>query len=147
MLLLSRGNVSAVSSLDDVESWYVPEVTEIASSDTEAELQGSGGDQKVFESDIHALFGLVAFDAARKLGYLDCDRMDWQVADELIDESLPALPPFLQLGALNAMRQFHNGYHRKTDLDFSVTGFEVFENLPYGVALALGGDDHTRIED
>jgi hypothetical protein len=45
------------------------------------------------------------------------------------------------------MRQFHHSDNRKTDLDFSVASFEVFEDLPHAVALALGGDDHARVED
>jgi len=45
------------------------------------------------------------------------------------------------------VRQFHYGPHGKTDLDFPITSFELFEDLPNGAALAFGGDDHAGIED
>jgi len=110
-------------------------------------LQSSGRDQQVLEGDTHSLFGLLAFDAARELGCLDGHRMHWHVADELVNESLPPLPPLFQFGALNTVRQFYNRHHRKTDLDFSVASFELLKDLPDGAALAFGGDDHARIED
>jgi hypothetical protein len=73
--------------------------------------------------------------------------MHWYVTDELVNERLPALPPLFQLGALDAVRQFHNSDHGETDFDFSVASFEVFEDLPNGVALPLSGNDHAGIED
>jgi hypothetical protein len=133
--------------VDDAESGDVLEVAVVASSDPEAELQGSGRGQQILESDAHSLLGLLAFDAAREFGRLDRHRMHRHVADEFIDESLPALPPLLRLGALDAVRQLDNGHYRKTGLDFSIVGFKVFQDLPYGVTLALGGDDHAGIED
>jgi len=45
------------------------------------------------------------------------------------------------------VRQFHDGHHGKADLGFSVTGFELFEDLPDGVALPLASDDHAGVED
>jgi hypothetical protein len=125
----------------------VLEVADIAGSDTEAELQSGSADQQILEGDTYSLLGLLAFDASREFGCLDRHRMHGHVADEFIYERLPALPPFLQFGALNAVRQFHHGDHGKTNLDFSVASFEVFEDLPHSVALALGGDDHAGIED
>ncbi len=141
------GKGGAASSLDDVESGDVLEVAHVAGSDTEAELQSSGGDQQVLKGDAHALFGLLALDAAGELGCLDRHRMHGYVADELVNERLPAFPALFQLGTLDAVRQFHNRYHGETDFDFSVASFEVFEDLPNGVALSLSGDDHAGIED
>ena len=94
-----------------------------------------------------SLLGLLAFDAAGKLGCLDRHRMHRHIADEFIDKSLSALPPLLQLGALDTVRQLHDGHHRKTDLGFSVASFELLQDLPHGVALALSGNDHAGIED
>jgi len=74
-------------------------------------------------------------------------RMHRHVADEFVDEGLAALPPLLQLGELNPMRQFHHGNHRNSDLGLSVASFEIFEDFPYGVAPPLSGDDHAGIED
>ena len=141
------GKRGAASSLDDGESGDVLEGPDVAGRNTEAELQGRGGDQQIFEGDTHTLFGLLALDAAGELGRLDRDRMHRHVADEFVNERLPALPAFFQLGALDTVRQFHNGNHGKTDLDFSVANFAVFENLPHGVALPLSGNDHAGIED
>ena len=141
------GKGATASSLDDVESGDVQEVANIARGDTEAELQSGSADQQILEGDTHALFGLLALDAAGELGYLDRHRMHGHVANEFVNERLPALPPLFQLGALDAVRQLHNGYHGETDFDFSVAGFEVFEDLPNCVALSLSGDDHAGIED
>ena len=137
----------AASSLDNAESGNVFEVADIAGSDTEAELQGSGGDQQILEGDAHSLLGLLAFDAAGKLGRLDRHRMHWHVADEFVNESLPALPSLLQLGSLDTVCQLHDGHHRKADLGFSVAGFELFQDLPHAVALPLSGNDHAGVED
>ena len=141
------GKGGAASSLDDVESGDVLEVAHVAGSDTEAELQRSGGDEQVLEGDAHALFGLLALDAAGELGRLDRHRMHGYVTDELVNKRLPALPALFQLGALDAVRQFHNSDHGEPDFDFSVASFEVFEDLPNGVALPLSGNDHAGIED
>jgi hypothetical protein len=96
---------------------------------------------------IRRLLGLLALDAARKLGCLDRYRMHRHVADELVNESLPPLPPLLQPGALDAMRKFHDGNHRKADLGFSVASLDLFEDLPHGVVLPLSGDNHAGVED
>jgi hypothetical protein len=90
---------------------------------------------------------LLTLDTAGELGCLDRHRMHRHVADEFVNERLPALPPLFQLGALDAVRQLNNGHHGETDFDFSVAGFEVFEDLSNGVALPLSGDDHAGIED
>jgi hypothetical protein len=45
------------------------------------------------------------------------------------------------------VRQFHDGHHGEADLDFSVTTFELFQDLPDGVASPLAGDHHAGVED
>ncbi len=121
-------------------------MADIAGSDSETELQSGGGDEQIFEGDGHSPFGLLAFDTAGERGCLDGDRMDRHVAYKLVNERLPALPPVFLLGALDAVRQFHNRHHGQTNLDFSVASFELFEDLSHSVALTLSGDDHIRIE-
>jgi hypothetical protein len=45
------------------------------------------------------------------------------------------------------MCQFHNGHYGKADLDFSVAGLAMFEDLPHCVALPFSGDDHAGIKN
>jgi hypothetical protein len=58
-----------------------------------------------------------------------------------------AASAFLQFGALDTVRQFHDDHYGKTDLGFSVARFELFEDLSDGVALPLSSDDHAGVED
>jgi hypothetical protein len=84
---------------------------------------------------------------AGKLGRLNRHRMHENIADEFIDESLPPLSPFFQLGALDTMRQLHDSDNRKTDLDLSISSPAGFEYLPNGAAFTLSGDNYVRVED
>ncbi|MBI1896595.1 MAG: hypothetical protein HYS04_08680 [Acidobacteria bacterium] len=61
--------------------------------------------------------------------------MHRHIADQFIHEGLAALPAFPASGALDAVREFHDGHHGETDLDLAVIGFELFQDLPDGVAL------------
>jgi len=70
----------------------------------------------------------------------------WYVADQFIHESLAALPAFLQLGAINAVRQFHHGYDGKADVRLAVCRVDLFQDLTDRVALPLTGDHDGRIQ-
>ena len=102
------------------------EVPNIAGSDTETELQSSGRNQQIFESDTDSLLGLLAFDAAGELSRLDRHRMHRHVTDEFVDKSLPASSLLLRLGALDAVRHLHDGHYRNIDFDFPVACLELF---------------------
>jgi hypothetical protein len=122
-------------------------VADVTGGDSETELQGGSGDEQVLEGDAYAPGCLVALNAPGESGRLDGDRMHRHVADEFIDEGLSPLPAFFRSGTLNAVRQFHDGHDRKADLDFSVTRFELFQDLPDGVASPLAGYHDARVEN
>jgi hypothetical protein len=103
--------------------------------------------QQILERDAHTLLRLFAFDAAGEPGGIHGHRMHGHVADQFVHESLTALAAFLPLGALDAMRQLHDGDHREPDLSLSIRGVDLFENPPHGVALPLAGDHHAGIQD
>jgi hypothetical protein len=73
--------------------------------------------------------------------------MNGHIADQFIDECLPPLPALLGSGALDTLRQFHDSDDGKTNLDISLAGSEMFQDLPDGVAPALAVDHHAGIED
>jgi hypothetical protein len=103
--------------------------------------------KQIFKRDGHALCGLGAFDASGDPSRFDGDRMHWHVTNQFINKRLPTLAAFFGIGALNAMDEFHNGHHGKSDLDFPVARSELFQDLPDRVALPLAGNDHIGIED
>jgi hypothetical protein len=45
------------------------------------------------------------------------------------------------------VREFYDGHHGETDLDFAVTRFELFQDLPDSVAPPLPGDHHVGVEN
>ena len=139
--------ISLASSRDDAQAGDTLEVPDIASSDTEAKLQSSGRYQQILESNAQSVFSLLAFDAASKLGRVDRYRVNGHVANELINESLSAMPLIFQLGALDSVGQLNDGHHRKADLDFSVSSFKVLQNLPHRASLAFTGTRRTGIEN
>jgi len=112
-------------------------VANIGGDDSEAELQGGRGDQQILEGSGCALGRQVAFDAPCDSGRLDSNRMHRHVADQFVHERLTALPAFFRSGALDAVGQFHDGHDGKGDIEFAVTGFELFQDLPDGVAPPL----------
>ena len=126
------------SPLHDRQVGDFLKVTDVTSDDSKAQLQRGRRDQQIFKGNGDALRGLAALDASGDPRH---------VADQFIHEGLPRLPAFFGISALDAMDKFYNRHHRKADLDFSVTSFEVFQDLPDRVASPLTGDHHARIED
>src|SRR6266852_4296771 len=45
------------------------------------------------------------------------------------------------------MHQFGHTHHRQADLDLSLAGLHLFEDLPHAVPSAFGSDDHAGIKN
>ena len=87
------------------------EVADVASHNSECELQGGRGDKQVLEGDRHALRGLLALDPPSEPGDFESGGVHRHVVDHFIQKSLAALPAFFRSVALNAVDQFHNGHY------------------------------------
>ena len=103
--------------------------------------------QQILERDTHALMGLFSLDLAGEPGCIYGHRIHWYVADQFMNESLATLPAFLQLGAINAVRQLHHGDDGKADLQLAVCRVDLFQDLTDCVALPLSRDHDGRVED
>ena len=66
------------SELEDVESWDIPEMTDVAGRDGVASLQGASTDEKVIEGDIHSFGRRFSPDLANQFGRCVRDWIDWQ---------------------------------------------------------------------
>ena len=66
------------------------EVADVASHNSECELQGGRGDKQVLEGDRHALRGLLALDPPSEPDDLESDGVHRHVADQFVHKSLAA---------------------------------------------------------
>jgi hypothetical protein len=73
--------------------------------------------------------------------------MDEYIANQFVDECLPAFPPFFVFGALNSMCQFDDAHYGQAQIDFTVYGVDLFEDLTDSLSQSLSRDDDGRIED
>jgi hypothetical protein len=100
------------SGCDDIQSGDDLEMPEVGCCDGEPEMQGSGGDQEIFEGDRNPLSGAFAFDSTGSSRYFDRDGMNGYIPDEFIYESLTLHPALLILGSLYTVNQFDYSHDR-----------------------------------
>ena len=66
---------------------------------------------------------------------------------QLIDEFRAPHSVGVCLRAVDAVRQFHNAYHRKRAFCISASGMQTFDYLLDSFSVSLTGDQNAGIED
>ena len=110
-------------------------------------MQGRRTNQQILEGELDAFRFLLAFDASRQPGNVECHWMHWQVIREAFDEFQTAL--LLSLGpcAIRAMHELRDAHHGYADLYLAPGRLHLFQNLPNSMVSPLGGNDDAGIEN
>src|ERR1017187_1164489 len=94
------------------EAWDHFEVPYIFGDNLAAMMQGGRPDQHVLEREIDSVARLLSRDLSRQQRDLAFDRKNFDVGDQIVQESLPPYPVGVQFRSLNPVCKFHQGHSR-----------------------------------
>lgn len=123
------------------------EVAEICGCYLVTEPQRCSSNQQILEGDVGAASGLLALDAPRQFRDISRYRMHDHVAAEFLRKCLPSSTVCVTLGAIDAVRQFHQGHDRKRSVLFSVPGLHPLDDGLNTLTSAFPCNKHAGIED
>ena len=141
------GQESGASLLNDGQTGNLLKVAHMGGDHTEAKLQCGRGDEEVFKGYVDAFGGLAAFDTTCETHNVEGEGMHGDIVDQLVDKGLPPLTAFLGSGTLDTVNEFHDCDDRQANLNLSVVRLELLQDPPDCVALTLGGDHDSCVED
>lgn len=113
----------------------------------EAQMHGSGSNDKILEGDGDSLGGLFTLDASGKLGYGQRDWMHDQIAENTFGEGASALAVVVCSGSVDTVRQFHSADCRERNIDLPMRGPCLTENIFDGLTTAVACDEDAGIEN
>lgn len=119
----------------------------VEGGDIEAEIEGRGPDNEVFDSDGDPSSCLLALDAPGKLGNPKRDRVHDHVTGQLVGEGFAACPVGVRLGAVDAVRQLDNADCREGAFRVAVSGANALHNLLDGLSAPFACDEDAGVED
>lgn len=132
---------------DDVQVRNHAKVAEISGTDPITEMKGGYSDEQVRERDHQPVPFCVSVDLRRKSAHLLCERFHRNGEEDGIEVRPPLPRQRRDIGALQAVLQLYHRNRRDDDLSLSVRLFEFQQQIADRFGVALGGDQHTGVED
>jgi len=135
------------SERDNLQAGDKAEVFRIQSGDIEAQVQSSRSDDQILDGDRNPDCGLLALDAAGKLGNGERDGMHYEIAEDLIAKKATAFAVGNGSGPVDAMRQFHCADSGQGHIELSMDCSCLTKDVSDRFAASFAGDEDTRVED
>lgn len=105
-------------------------------------------DEQVFEGNPDSFCSLLPFDASGEPRDFQCHGIYRHISRQSVDKLQSSVLLLLVLGAIGSMNQLGDAHDRDADLDLAaLRRTNLFQDLPDGVASALGRDDDARVVD
>ena len=103
-------------------------------------MQCSGANRQVFEGHPNTPSRLLGFDYPHPPHHFKTHGVNWDIPAQFFNKFQPLALPGLQVRAVGAMKKLCDGHHRKPNIDFTLSGAYIRQDLANGLARSFGGN-------